>query len=76
MDEDFVEDDSGVFINTNVAELQRYKQARAQLYQNKILQERENVKVNYYKKIIKPTEDEIQRHKEYLKTDLKKNYFN
>ena len=43
---------------------------------NKILQERENVKVNYYKKIIKPTEDEIQRHKEYLKTDLKKNYFN
>jgi hypothetical protein len=40
MDEDFVEDDSGVFINTNVAELQRYKQARAQLYQNKILRER------------------------------------
>ena len=30
----------------------------------------------YYKKIIKPTEDEIALHKEYLKKNLKKNYFN
>jgi len=30
----------------------------------------------YYKKIIKPTEDEIVQHKEYLKKSLKKNYFN
>ena len=30
----------------------------------------------YYKKIIKPTEDEIAQHKEYLKKSLKKNYFN
>jgi len=29
----------------------------------------------YYKKIIKPTEDEIAQHKEYLKKSLKKNYF-
>jgi len=29
----------------------------------------------YYKKIIKPTEDEIVQHKEYLKKSLKKNYF-
>jgi len=30
----------------------------------------------YYKKIIKPTEDEIRLHKEYLKNNLKKNFFN
>jgi DNA polymerase III subunit epsilon len=29
----------------------------------------------YYKKIIKPSEDEMKLHKEYLKKDLKKNYF-
>jgi DNA polymerase III subunit epsilon len=29
----------------------------------------------YYKKIIKPNEEEIRLHKEYLKTSLKKNYF-
>ena len=30
----------------------------------------------YYKKIIKPTESEINLHKDYLKTNLKKNFFN
>ena len=30
----------------------------------------------YYKKVIKPTEEEIKLHKEYLKTTLKKNFFN
>jgi len=30
----------------------------------------------HYKKVIKPTEEEIQLHKEYLKTNLKKNFFN
>ena len=30
----------------------------------------------YYKKIIKPTEEELKLHKEYLKTSLKKNFFN
>ena len=30
----------------------------------------------YYKKIIKPTEEEIKLHKEYLKSNLKKNFFN
>tara|TARA_B110001450_G_scaffold242853_1_gene253545 strand:+ start:470 stop:1138 length:669 start_codon:yes stop_codon:yes gene_type:complete len=29
----------------------------------------------YYKKIIRPTSDEIKLHKDYLKTNLKKNYF-
>ena len=29
----------------------------------------------YYKKIIKPTEDELKLHKDYLKNSLKKNFF-
>tara|TARA_B100000927_G_C16358281_1_gene426333 strand:+ start:240 stop:905 length:666 start_codon:yes stop_codon:yes gene_type:complete len=31
--------------------------------------------VSYFKKVIRPTDNEIQRHKEYLKNNLKKNYF-
>jgi|TARA_B110000259_G_scaffold174748_1_gene209380 DNA polymerase-3 subunit epsilon len=30
----------------------------------------------YYKKVIKPTEEELKLHKEYLKKSLKKNFFN
>ena len=30
----------------------------------------------YYKKIIKPTEEELKLHKEYLKNSLRKNFFN
>ena len=30
----------------------------------------------YYKKIIKPSEEELKLHKEYLKNSLKKNFFN
>ena len=30
----------------------------------------------YYKKIIKPTESELKLHKDYLKANLKKNFFN
>ena len=30
----------------------------------------------YYKKIIEPTEEELRLHKEYLKSSLKKNFFN
>ena len=29
----------------------------------------------YYKKVVKPTEDEIKLHKDYLKSSLKKNFF-
>ena len=35
-----------------------------------------NSKVEYFKKIIKPSEHELKKHKEYLKNNLKKNYFN
>ena len=37
---------------------------------------KENISDNlYYKKIIKPNLDEIKKHSEYLKNNLKKNYF-
>ena len=32
-------------------------------------------KISYFKKIIKPSSEEIQNHKKYLKTSLKKNFF-
>ena len=35
-----------------------------------------NVTNNYSKKIIKPTDEELRLHKEFLKNSLKKNYFN
>ena len=35
-----------------------------------------NYKNQYYKKVIKPSEEEIKLHKEYLKNSLKKNFFN
>ena len=34
-----------------------------------------NENIFYYKKIIKPNAKELERHKEYLKNKLKKNYF-
>ncbi|MDA9879861.1 DNA polymerase III subunit epsilon [Candidatus Pelagibacter sp.] len=34
-----------------------------------------NMKVSYFKKVIKPSEKETLNHKEYLKNHLKKNYF-
>ena len=34
-----------------------------------------NTNFNYYKKVINPSEDELIKHKEYLKNNLKKNYF-
>ena len=35
-----------------------------------------NESSQYYKKVIKPSEEEIKLHKEYLKKNLKKNFFN
>ena len=31
---------------------------------------------SYYKKVVKPTNQEIENHKKFLKTNLKSNYFN
>ena len=35
-----------------------------------------NSDVLYYKKVIKPSEEELNNHKNFLKKDLKKNFFN
>ena len=35
-----------------------------------------NEKILYFKKVVSPTDKEIENHKIYLKTNLKKNYFN
>ena len=32
--------------------------------------------IKYSKKVIKPTDEEIKLHKDYLKKQIKKNYFN
>ena len=37
---------------------------------------KENKNVPYFKKIIEPTDEEFQKHKIYLKENLKKNFFN
>ena len=42
-------------------------------FEEKILN---SVKIKYYKKIIKPSENELNSHKEFLKKEIKKNYFN
>ena len=33
-------------------------------------------KILYFKKVVKPSAEEIQNHEKYLKTSLKKNFFN
>ncbi len=34
-----------------------------------------NTSINYFKKVILPTDNELKKHKEYLKKNLKKNFF-
>ena len=46
------------------------------LKNNSDLKEIDNSKISYNKKIIKPTPEEIKQHKDYLKSYLKKNFFN
>ena len=40
------------------------------------IKDKNNTKVSYFKKVIKPSQKETLNHKEYLKNHLKKNYFN
>ena len=44
--------------------------------ENRITAEINNNNIQYFKKIIKPSEEEISLHKNFLKNNLKKNYFN
>ena len=46
-------------------------------FQNeKKITENSNESIQYYKKVIKPSDKEISLHRAYLKNNLKKNYFN
>ena len=39
------------------------------------INEDKNLNISYYKKVVMPTESEIKKHKEYLKVNLKKNFY-
>ena len=39
------------------------------------INQRNNTVVNHFKKVISPTAEELKKHKEYLKNNLKKNFF-
>ena len=41
-----------------------------------VTKQKNNTNMNYYKKIVKPTDEELKKHKKYLKDSLKKNFFN
>ena len=36
---------------------------------------KDNSSIDYFKKVVSPTSDELKKHKEYLKNNLKKNFF-
>jgi len=44
--------------------------------QDEKLQNLEKDEILYFKKIIKPTEEELRKHKDFLKKNLKKNFIN
>ena len=46
------------------------------LKQDEKVETQKNFKILYFKKIIKPTSEELKKHKDYLKKNLKKNFFN
>ena len=39
------------------------------------IDQKSNANIDYFKKIIKPTVEELKKHKDYLKNNLKKNFF-
>ena len=52
------------------------KEPTLDLKDNLEAEENQSSKIEYYKKVILPSNEELEKHKEYLKTYLKKNYFN
>ena len=46
------------------------------LNQDQEIKDKLNIDKSYFKKIIVPTKEEIKKHREYLKNNLKKNFFN
>ena len=43
--------------------------------ENLKINQKSNYNINYFKKIVEPTQEELKQHKEYLKNNLKKNFF-
>ena len=43
--------------------------------QDNDIKENQQSSINYFKKIVTPTPEEIKKHKEYLKINLKKNFY-
>jgi DNA polymerase-3 subunit epsilon len=39
------------------------------------IKQKNNTTINYYKKIVAPTDEELKKHRDYLKNNLKKNFF-
>jgi DNA polymerase-3 subunit epsilon len=39
------------------------------------INQKNNTNTNYYKKVVEPTDEELKKHREYLKNNLKKNFF-
>ena len=39
------------------------------------IKQKGNTNINYFKKIVQPTAEELKKHKEYLKNNLKKNFY-
>ena len=44
--------------------------------QHQTAAEKDYLNISYFKKVITPTQEELKNHKEYLKNNLKKNFFN
>ena len=62
---------SKVYIN-----LLDQKEPSLNFKQSDEIEETNNLKIEYYKKVIIPSKEELELHKEYLKNNLKKNFFN
>ena len=44
--------------------------------ENEIINDNNSSNIKYFKKIIKPNDNELKLHKDFLKREIKKNYFN
>jgi len=44
--------------------------------QENITNDKNNENISYFKKVISPSSEELEKHKNYLKNNLKKNFFN
>ncbi len=64
---------SKVYINLLDQKEPSFNLSLEQNNENKILSKSKNI---YYKKVIEPTEEDLKLHKEFLKREIKKNYFN